>query len=397
MEYVLGKNAVFVGGHTNTINSYELPAIGSRAAAIGYQAVTTNENRNLQLQAAAAADLGRLLLAPEAHELGRKRLVIVSESRLQYIPFAALPDPAINRHPVRNRRTIDKKQRATDKYQPLIVQHEVVQLPSASVMEVLRYGTSKREAVEGVVAVLGDPVFQKEDSRVRLAEGEPDKATHPASGHSNEGSQATPDVSRAAWESGLQTLERLPFSRREAEAIIALAPQGKSLKALDFDASRATVTSDDIARYRIVHFATHGFLNNVHPELSGIVLSLFDKTGQPQNGFLRLHEIYNLKLRADLVVLSGCRTALGKDVRGEGLIGLTGGFMYAGTPRVAVSLWTISDEATAELMRRFYQGMFEKGLRPSAALQAAQAAMWRTKWWGAPYYWAGFILQGDWR
>jgi len=96
-------------------------------------------------------------------------------------------------------------------------------------------------------------------------------------------------------------------------------------------------------------------------------------------------------------VLSGCRTALGKDVRGEGLIGLTGGFMYAGTPRVAVSLWTVSDEATAELMRRFYQGMFKKGLRPSAALQAAQVEMWRINYWGAPYYWAGFILQGDWR
>ena len=139
-------------------------------------------------------------------------------------------------------------------------------------------------------------------------------------------------MNRAAQELGVQTLERLPFTRREAEAIIALAPKGKTLKALDFDASRATVTSDDIARYRIVHLATHALLNNVHPELSGIVLSLVDKTGQPQNGFLRLHEVYNLKLRADLVVLSGCRTALGKDVRGEGLIGLTGGFMYAGTP-----------------------------------------------------------------
>ena len=400
LEYALGKERSFLWAVTPTsIKSYELPRRSEIEAAAErfYQAVTANENRNLQLQAAAAADLGRLLLAPVAPELGRKRLLIVSQSRMQYIPFAALPDPAVNRQPVENRRTLDKKQRATGKYQPLIVQHEVVHLPSASVMEILRYGTSNREAVEGVVAVLGDPVFQKEDSRVKLGEGKNDKAGHSTSAHSNEETQAKSDVKRAAWESGLQSLERLPFSRREAEAIIALAPQGKSLKALDFDASLATVTSDDIARYRIVHFATHGLLNNVHPELSGIVLSLVDNTGQPQNGFLRLHEVYNLKLRADLVVLSGCRTALGKDVRGEGLIGLTGGFMYAGTPRVAVSLWTVSDEATAELMRRFYQGMFGKGLRPSAALQAAQAAMWRTKWWGAPYYWAGFILQGEWR
>ena len=400
LEYALGKERSFLWAVTPTsIKSYELPGRSQIEAAAErfYQAVTGNENRNLQLQAAAAADLGRLLLAPVATELGRKRLVIVSQGLLQYIPFAALPDPAINRQPVENRGAIDKERRSTGRSQPLIVQHEVVQLPSASIMAILRDGTSNREAVEGAVAVLGDPVFQKEDSRVKLVEGKSDKAEHPTSGDSNQRAQARPDVKRAAWESGLQTLERLPFSRREAEAIVALAPKGKSLKALDFDASRATVTSDEIARYRIVHFATHGLLNNVHPELSGIVLSLVDKTGQPQNGFLRLHEVYNLKLRADLVVLSGCRTALGKDVRGEGLIGLTGGFMYAGTPRVAVSLWTVSDEATAELMRRFYQGMFKKGLRPSAALQAAQAAMWRTKWWGAPYYWAGFILQGDWR
>jgi CHAT domain-containing protein len=248
-----------------------------------------------------------------------------------------------------------------------------------------------------VVAVFGDPVFQKEDARVKQPVGRSDKAAPSTSAQSNEGAQARHDVSRSGWETGLENLDRLPFSRREAEAIIALAPRGKSLKALDFDASRATVTSDAIGRYRIVHFATHGLLNHVHPELSGIVLSLVDNTGQPQNGFLRLHEVYNLKLRADLVVLSGCRTALGKDMRGEGLIGLTRGFMYAGAQRVAVSLWAVSDEATAELMRRFYQGMLEKGLRPSAALQAAQVEMWKINHWSAPYYWAGFILQGDWR
>jgi CHAT domain-containing protein len=331
-----------------------------------------------------------------APELGRKRLVIVSESLLQIIPFAALPDPSINRRSVAKRRGIDRQQQATRGYQPLIVRHEVVQLPSASVIESLRHGKSNRDQVDGVVVVLGDAVFQKEDPRVKPGEGNGAKAG-PAAAHSNEEAEAGSDVTRAAWESGVQTLERLPYSRREAEAIIALAPHGKSLKALDFDASRATVTGDDFGRYRIIHFATHGLLNNVHPELSGIVLSLVDKTGQPQNGFLRLHEVYNLKLRADLVVLSGCRTALGKSVKGEGLIGLTRGFMYAGAQRVAVSLWTVSDEATAELMRSFYQGMFEKGLRPPAALQAAQTAMWRSKWWSAPYYWAGFILQGEWR
>jgi CHAT domain-containing protein len=146
-----------------------------------------------------------------------------------------------------------------------------------------------------------------------------------------------------------------------------------------------------------VHVATHGLLNSQHPELSGIVLSLVDEQGHPQDGFLRLHEIYNLKLGADLVVLSACRTALGKEIKGEGLVGLTRGFMYAGVPRVLASLWDVRDEATAELMKRFYHSMLKDGLRPAAALRAAQVALWREKRWESPYYWAGFVLQGEWR
>src|SRR5206468_10666089 len=118
--------------------------------------------------------------------------------------------------------------------------------------------------------------------------------------------------------------------------------------------------------YRIIHFATHGVLNTKHPELSGLVLSLVDRRGMPQDGFLRLHEIYNLNLPADLVVLSACQTALGKEIRGEGLVGLTRGFMYAGAPRVVASVWKGDDGATAEWRRRFYQGMLKDNLRRGA-------------------------------
>jgi len=150
-----------------------------------------------------------------------------------------------------------------------------------------------------------------------------------------------------------------------------------------------------LSSVEFIHFATHGLLNNQHPELSGLVLSLVDERGQPQEGFLRAHEVYNLKLNADLVVLSGCQTALGKDVKGEGLVGLTRGFMYAGSPRVVASLWRVSDKATADLMKQFYKGMLAEGLRPAAALRAAQVAMWKGK--RAPYFWAAFVLQGEWR
>jgi len=172
-------------------------------------------------------------------------------------------------------------------------------------------------------------------------------------------------------------------------------PWRTGLKALNFDASRATISRPDLSQYRIVHLATHGFIDDQHPELSGLVLSLVDEKGNPQDGFLRLHDIYNLKLPADLVVLSSCNSGLGKDVRGEGLIGLTRGFLYGGAGSVAASLWKVDDEATAQLMKHFYQGMFNDGLTPAAALRQAQIAMWKGRRWQAPYYWAAFVIQGQ--
>ncbi len=192
-------------------------------------------------------------------------------------------------------------------------------------------------------------------------------------------------------------LRRLLFSRDEAEAILTVAPQSLGLKALDFQANRRLAMSDELSQYRVIHFATHGLLDSKHPELSGLVLSLVDEAGRPQDGFLRLHEIYNLRLNADLVVLSACQTGLGKEVRGEGLIGLTRGFMYAGAPRVIASLWQVDDAATAELMKRFYRVMIQEKLPPAAALRAAQIAMMKKKHWQSPYYWGAFVLQGEWR
>jgi CHAT domain-containing protein len=168
------------------------------------------------------------------------------------------------------------------------------------------------------------------------------------------------------------------------------------MEGLDFAANLSNATSGELSQYRIVHFATHGFLNSRHPELSGIVLSLVDEKGQEQDGFLRAHEVYALTLPAELVVLSGCRTGLGKDIRGEGLIGLTRAFMHAGAARVLVSLWDVNDEATAELITRFYTRLLGPDkVSPAAALRAAQVSMAQDKRWSSPYFWAGFTLQGE--
>ncbi len=366
----------------------------------------------------AAASLSQVLLGPVANQMGTKRLIIVSEDALQYIPFGALPVPRGEAEKGRRReaetrgsgdlmndeaadRRVAVSPRPRVSFVALIVRHEIVTLPSASVLALLRNELQGRKPAPEAVAVLADPVFRREDPRVRtIAKEEVDIAVNgigAAVGSPGRTPTSQEDVASSAEKSGTTEFKRLRFSREEAEAIAAMAPGTGNLKAIDFAANRATATSAGLSRYRILHFATHGLINSQHPELSGIVLSLVDEQGNAQDGFLRLHEIYNLKLGADLVVLSACQTALGTEIRGEGLVGLTRGFMYAGTPRVVASLWSVDDRATAELMKRFYNAMFSKNMSPAAALRAAQMSLLADKGWAAPYYWAAFTLQGEWK
>jgi len=138
-------------------------------------------------------------------------------------------------------------------------------------------------------------------------------------------------------------------------------------------------------------------LDSERPGLSALVLSLVDEQGKPQDGFLRTNDILNLNLPAELVVLSACQTGLGQEIKGEGLVGITRGFMYAGAARVVVSLWSVNDKATSELMTKFYRKMLKEGQSPAAALRAAQVEMWQQKAWQSPFYWAAFVMQGEWK
>ena len=435
LEYSLGKERSFLWAVTPTsMTSYVLPkqAEIETAARRVYELLTarnhhppseTPEQRAARVNqseveyAKTAAALSQMLLGSVATQLGTKRLIIVGEDALQYVPFGALPAPGggaakrrlgetetrgrgdmISEEPSDRRVAASLRPRVS--FVPLIAKHEIVTLPSASVLAVLRRELLGRASAPKAVAVLADPVFRSDDPRIGVAEmrqgGDEASGSNVASPRRN-GAASQADVESSAKELGVRGFKRLRFSRQEAEAITAIAPGGKSLKAIDFAANRATATSLELSRYRVLHFATHGLLNSQHPELSGIVLSMVDERGHPQDGFLRLHEIYNLKLGADLVVLSACQTALGKEIKGEGLIGLTRGFMYAGAPRVVASLWNVDDRATAELMKRFYEAMFIQGMRPAAALRAGQTSLRREKGWAAAYYWAGFTLQGEWR
>jgi CHAT domain-containing protein len=384
LEYALGEERSFLWAvEPGSVTGYELPGRAriEAAARAAYGRLRTQQQGGPEADAA-VAELGRLLLGPVADRLrdGERRLVIVPDGALEYIPFAALPEPGL-----------PPDAGTAGLPPPLLVRHEVVSLPSASVLAVQRRELAARGAAPLAVAVLADPVFSREDARVAAAAARPGPAAAPRPA-APRGSEW--DISDIA---GLPGLARLPATRREAESIAALVPPGEALLALDFEASRETALAPGLASYRAVHFATHGVIDAREPRLSGLVLSLVGADGQPREGFLGLPDIYNLELGADLVVLSGCETALGREVRGEGLVGLTRGFFYAGARRVMASLWRVEDRATAELMARFYRALLTAGRSPAAALRQAQLAIRAERRWHEPYFWAPFVLQGDWR
>jgi tetratricopeptide (TPR) repeat protein len=363
----------------------------------------------------AAASLSQMVLAPAAAQLGKKRLVIVADGMLQYIPFAVLPVPQAQGMGVGGQGLGNSKtnQSPAPNPQPLIVEHEIVSLPSASTLAVLRREVAGRKPAPKSVVALADPVFMKNDERVKSAlnksngEAKAAPSTTPASqttpAPTPTGSETVRELElvEAAEDTGVSSgglyVPRLPGSRKEAEEIVAMVPATESRLALDFEASRDVATSAELSQYRYVHFSTHGFLNSVHPELSGIVFSLVNKRGEAQDGFLRAHEVFNLKLPVELVVLSACQTGIGKEVKGEGLVSLTRGFMYAGAPRVVVSLWSVNETGTAELMVRFYREMLKEGKPAAAALRAAQISLMKEARWQSPFYWAAFTIQGEWR
>jgi CHAT domain-containing protein/tetratricopeptide (TPR) repeat protein len=359
LEYYLGAAKSYLWAITpEAVASFELPGREELDPLLRSTHQLLSRSRQPENQDAAArraAELSRILLGQVATRLGERRLVIIANGALQYTPFAALPDPGHGG-------------------EPLMLRHEIVYAPSLAVLAELRAGERPRSSAPGLVAIVADPVFGTHDERTRGLR-----------------------VPAAMLDPQLANLQRLPYSHAEAEAIASLAGREGVLEALGFDANAGLVTSGRLRHYRILHFATHGMLRTDPSDLPALALSQIDRDGQPREGFLRAFEIADLELPADLVVLSGCETALGKELAGEGLIGLPRAFMSAGARRVLVSLWDVGDRSTAALMHHFYHHLLARKLPPAAALRAAQRAMWQEAQWRAPCYWGGFVLQGDWR
>jgi len=350
LEYALGSQGSFVW--TVSAAGVKCYRLANRAviekAARRLLDVTGRRSRDAGTEwTASAAVLSRMVLGPASAELGARRLIVVADGVLQYVPWAALPG---------------------QDGLPLLRSHELVSLPSASVVPLLRREVAARKAAPRSAVIIADPVFSGDDPRAGSATG------------------ALPT-----------RFPRLPFTRFEAAGIRSVLPNdAESL--LDFDASKEAISDRRMKEFRMMHIASHTVLDVEHPELTAIVLSGINRHGGPVDGFLRLHEIYNMTLPMDLVVLSACQTGLGTELRGEGLNSLTRGFLYAGAARVIATLWRVDDAATAELMKRFYQGLYGPApLRPAAALREAQLYVASQKRWADPFFWAGFVLQGEWR
>jgi CHAT domain-containing protein/tetratricopeptide (TPR) repeat protein len=377
LEYKLGEKRSFLWLVTKDSVEYsELPnrrKIEEKAVAF-YDSIIRNDKSEQAKTFEFSRDLSEILLSPVAAKLSNKRLAIVADGVLQYTPFSALASP---KSKVRSPKSVGKKSEL------LIQTNEIVMLPSASVLAQLRANPDNSKTNDKTIAIFADPVFDLEDARIAKNSDKIEK------------NESIAGVLRD-FNFG-ENLPRLLASRQEAKNISNLAAKNKAVVRTDFAASVKNIKSENLENFRILHFATHGLLNSTRPELSGLVFSLYDEKGNQQDGFLGLNDIYNLELQSHLVVLSACQTALGKDVRGEGLIGLSRGFLYAGSKRIMASLWKVDDAATAEFMKRFYTNHLQKGLSATESLRQTKIEMQKIPRYRSPYYWSAFMLLGDWK
>ncbi len=351
----------------------------------------------------ALARLARLVLDPVTADLGRAapgRLAVVPDGALHLVPLGVLPlpsrdtassDTASSDTPSSDTASSDTASSDTpsrDRAGLLAATYEVLHLPSASTLVELRRRAARPPAPR-LLAVVADPVFEADDPRLTGVVA-PDDQT-PARDRS------IPARARRALNGRLR---RLPASAEEGSRIAEIARLSSATAPpiyRSFDAGRELVTGGSLGDFRILHFATHGVADAEDPALAGLVLSLYDAAGRPRDGLLRARDLHRLRLSADLVVLSACRTALGQEVRGEGLVGLASGFFAAGANHLVVSLWDVDDRATAELMTRFYRHLLLAGRAPADALRRAQQELRDQTEWRSPAYWAAFVAIGDWR
>ena len=371
LEFSLGSEKSYVWAVTRSgITSYELPneaTIDPLARRVHKLLSTPPLNNADNELSSAVQDLARMVLWPASEHLDKQRIIVVPDGVLNYIPFQILPSPASNKL--------------------LVDDAEIINAPSASIFGELQEGAVDRQPATNLLAAFGDPVF--------AADYQPNEA------EKNEQVIATAQLRSALRDNDLNNetfdptaLTRLFHAKRELDSLGEVAGE-KALIVREYDATRDRFLHTDLSQFAILHLVTHGYFNPKHPQNSGFVLSDIDRDQKHLQGFIGLREIYELRAPVLLVVLSACQTALGENVRGEGFMGMTRGFMHAGASSVVASLWEVDDRATAELMKLFYSNMLQRGMKTGEALRAAQNSIRQRPEWRSPHYWAAFTLQGE--
>ncbi len=380
LEFSLGKEEsyLWVVGKS-TFDSYVLPpreqiesrierlrSLLNQGSMLPNEAVDVFQKRVADAEAEylhEARTLSNELLGQAADKLTGKRLIVVADGKIHYFPLAALPFP----------------NSATD--DPILLTNEVVYEPSAAALMIIKKMSASGKVPEKGLFLVSDPVYSKLDDRLN--------------GSANSGFVATVLGNFRSFDS-LESLPRLPASLEEARSITEVVGSAGTTGHTGFAANRENILNAGIGDYKVIHFATHGLLDEKRPELSGIALSLFDETGQQQDGgFIRLQDVYGMNLNADLVVLSACDTGLGKEIKGEGLMSLNNAFLQAGAKSVVSSLWRVDDTVTKILMTDFYSGMASENLTSSEALRQAQIKLRKDPRFSSPFYWASFTAQGN--
>lgn len=358
LEYILGPDKNYVWAITrDSFSAHEITGEVSKVAEAVYNlSKEPDKGRENELTQATQA-LSQMVLSPVASHLNKRRIIVIADGALHYIPFQMLPSPSSNA-------------------EPLVVQHDIINAPSASILGELREEVAGRGVRSKVLAAFGNPALGPAQQTAKA-------------------SQASRDMELNGDNFDPSSIGQLFFAEREINSLREIATPTATFTATGFAANRKQLFSMDLSQYAILHFATHGLLDPKRPEHSGILLSMVDDQGKKQEGFITLQDVYSLRAPVDLVVLSACRTGLGKEIRGEGLVGLTRGFMYAGATTVVASLWKVDDEATSELMKHFYTEMLQNRKTPDEALRIAQNSIRQNPRWSAPHNWAGFTLQGE--
>lgn len=391
LSYHVGRENSYVWGITaesmqsvNLGSSAEIKSLSKKIhMALAARATWLDfEDEEVRNQRVAQADreylellhqMTQLVLTPLSSSLKKcNKIVIVSDGNLNYVPFAALSNPT-----------------SLENYVPLITTHEVISIPSISSIFVMRQKpTKQKNNVNDVVSVaaFADPIFTLNDPRIKKIQ-KPLKENAEEIAHNN----VQRVIGKMSAFRGAE-LTRLHWTRNEVMQLKKLSPNSKVW--LDDQATLSELMKIGSYDFDVLHVASHGVFNLEHPELSGIILSLVDKNGNKIPSFLNSKDVLNLKA-PEIVVLSACSTSLGKDVPGEGVVGLAQSFICAGAKKVITTLWNINDQATSVLMEKFYENLLIKKMSVGESLRQAQIHMFQTQQYKHPYYWSAFTIQGE--